>query len=87
MYSDLLEFESSLVFGSGHVGRVDMPFTFRVLDERPIREKAIPYPKAEREWLHRYCQEQCALGVLREVRRRVEPDPVFIENFVLVKGA
>ena len=35
---DLLEFESSLVFGSGHIGLVNMPFNFRVTDPRPIRE-------------------------------------------------
>ena len=45
LFHDLLEFESALVFGSGHIGLVDMLFGFRVLDERPIHETAIPYPK------------------------------------------
>ena len=45
LFYDLLEFESALVFGSGHIGLVDMPFSFRVLDERPIHKTAIPYPK------------------------------------------
>ena len=86
LFYDLLEFESALVFGSGHIGLVDMPFSFRVLDERPIRETAIPYPKQERAWLRQYCKEQCALGVLRKVKRGVEPDPIFIETFVLMPG-
>ena len=86
LFGDLLEFESSLVFGSGHIGLVNMPFNFRVTDPRPIRETAIPYPKAERAWLRQYCEEQCRLGVLREVKRGIEPDPVFIETFVLVRG-
>ena len=38
----------------------------------------------ERAWLRQYCEEQCALGVLHEVKRGVEPDPIFIETFVLV---
>ena len=63
-----------------------MPFSFRVLDERPIREMAIPYPKQERAWLRQYCEEQCALGILCEIMRGVEPDPIFIETFVLVPG-
>ena len=63
-----------------------MPLVFEVLDDRPIWEKAIPYPKAEQKWLLKYCQEQCALGILREVRRGIELDPIFIESFVLVKG-
>ena len=86
LFHDLLEFESALVFGSGHIGLVNMPFSFRVLDERPICETAIPYPKQERAWLHQYCEEQCALGVLRKVKRGVEPDSIFIETFVLVPG-
>ena len=45
LFYDLLEFESALVFGSGHIGLVDMLFSFRVLDECPIPETAIPYPK------------------------------------------
>ena len=48
MYADLIEFEGLLVFGSGCIGRVDILFTFKVLDDRPIREKAIPYPRAKR---------------------------------------
>ena len=52
LYAVQLEFEDSLVFGSGYVGRVDIPLTFKVLDDRPIREKAIPYPRAEHLWLH-----------------------------------
>ena len=75
LFHDLLEFESALVFGSGHIGLVDMPFSFRVLDERLICETAIPYPKRERAWLHQYCEEQCALSVLHEIKRGVEPDP------------
>ena len=55
LFRDLLEFEESLVFGTGHIGLVDMPFSFRVLDDRPIRERPIPYPRQERAWLHRYC--------------------------------
>ena len=47
LYADLLKFEDSLVFGSSHIGRVDIPFTFKVLDDRPIREKVTPYPRAE----------------------------------------
>ena len=47
LYADLLEFENSLVFGSGHIGWVHIQFTFKVLDDRPIREKAIPYPRVE----------------------------------------
>ena len=47
LYADLLKFEDSLVFGSGHIGWVDIPFTFKVLDYRPIWEKGTPYPRAE----------------------------------------
>ena len=45
LFQDLLEFEGSLVFGMGHIGLVDMPFSFRILDNRPIREQPIPYPR------------------------------------------
>ena len=86
LFHDLLEFESALVFGSGHIGLVDMPFSFRVLDECPIRETAIPYPKCERAWLCQYCEEQYALDVLCEFKWGVELDPVFIETFVLMPG-
>ena len=55
LFRDLLEFETSLVFGPGHIGLVDLPFSFRMLDERPIRERPIAYPRGERAWLHRYC--------------------------------
>ena len=48
---DLLEFEESLVFGMGHIGLVDMPFNFRILDDHPIREWPIPYPQWEWAWL------------------------------------
>ena len=86
LFRDLLEFDSSLVFGSGHIGLVNMPFNLHVTNPRPICETAIPYPRAEWAWLRQYCKEQCRLGVLREVRRRIEPDPVFIKTFVLVPG-
>ena len=48
LYADLLEFEDSLVFGSGHIGWVDIPVTFKDLDDRPTWEKTIPCPRAER---------------------------------------
>ena len=52
LYADLLEFEDTLVFGLGHIGQVNVPFTFKVLDDRPIWEKAIPYPRAKCLWIH-----------------------------------
>ena len=54
---DLLEFEPSLVFGPGRIGLVDMPFSFRIFAECPIREHPIAYPKGKQAWLHCYCKE------------------------------
>ena len=47
LFWDLLEFEPLLVFGPGHIGLVDMPFSFHILDECPIRERPIAYPGGE----------------------------------------
>ena len=55
LFRDLLEFEEFLVFGTGHIGLVDMPFSFHILDDRPTRERPIPYPRREQAWLHCYC--------------------------------
>ena len=55
LFRDALEFKASLVFGMGYIGLVDMPFSFRVLDDRPIWERPIPYPRQEWAWLHCYC--------------------------------
>ena len=45
LFWDLLKFEGSLVLGTGHIGLVDMLFSFRVLVDRPIWERPILYPK------------------------------------------
>ena len=48
LFRDLLEFKPALVFGPGHIGLVDMPFSFHVLDKCPIHECPIAYPREER---------------------------------------
>ena len=42
LFRDLMEFEGSLAFGMGHIGLVDMPFSFHILDNCPIWERLIP---------------------------------------------
>ena len=72
--------------GSG-IGLVpQFPFSFDMLDKRPIRQRPFPYAKEQREWLKQYMDKQCELGVLRKVRRGVDPDPTFVQSVVLVKG-
>lgn len=65
MLHDLIPLEKGLVFGDA-IGRVDeFPFTFKVEDATPIRQRAIPYSKVERAWINDYMAKQCELGILR----------------------
>lgn len=82
---DLVMLETGLVFGEA-IGECDiLPFKFEVTNSAPIRNKPIPYPKEEREWINNYCRSQVELGVMKEIVRGVDKEPAFICNVVLVK--
>ena len=48
--------------------------------------KAMPLAKEQRDWVREHMQQQCDLGVMREVKKGVEDDPLFVTNVVLVAG-
>ena len=43
------------------------------------------YPKEARDWVNQYVAKQVELGVMTEVVRGRDPEPMFICNVVLVK--
>ena len=73
------------MFGDAIGCHTELPFRFKVLDETPIRSKPLPYPKVAREWVKTYVEKQKELGVLREVIRGRDEEPVFVCNVVLVQ--
>lgn len=85
-YQDLLEVEDYLVWGSSIGCATQYPFRFEVDDLEKIRKKPTPLPKKARDWVNNYVGEQIELGVLREVDRSNESDPLFVINLVLVKN-
>ena len=62
------------------------PFHFKVTDPEPILSKPIPYAKPQREFLKEYMREQCDLGVMKEIIKGKDPDPIFVVGIVLVAG-
>ena len=54
-------------------------------DPTPFRQKAIPYSKAEREWIREYVRGMEELGLVRRLRSGVDPDPEGVSSVVLVK--
>ena len=75
------------MFTRGHIGLVvAFPLTFHIHDCQPIRTHPQKFGKEKWEWICNYCCKQCHLGVLREVWRGIERDPVFAEGLVLVQG-
>jgi hypothetical protein len=69
-----LEIEGGLVFGSSIGLAEEFPFLFEVLDETPIKQKAIPYNKTERQWINDYMTSQEELGIYSKVKPG-DPEP------------
>ena len=44
------------------------------------------YETVEHQWLHKQMDKQVRPGVIRKLVRRVDPDPTFVSNIVLVWG-
>ena len=83
---DLVVMEPSLVWGEVIGCAEKFPFRLQVEDQRPLRQKPIVYPRAEREWIARYVANMEALGLVERVRSGWHPDPVVTSSVVLVRG-
>lgn len=85
LFKDLVSLESGLVFGDAIGKCTILPFSFKVTNDDPVRNKPIMYPKKERQWINEHMKKLVELGVVKELKRGVDPDPRFICNVVLVK--